>query len=117
MNNIVISHRAFESQTRKTLKGKYRLLIFDGYSSHISIKVILFYISNDIIFLCLSAYITHMLQSLDVGFFSLLTTMYHKHLKENFRLLKKYTINKADYIRYIQMIRKNATTEKNIIYA
>ena len=53
--------RCFESQTRRILKGKYRLLIFDEHAFHISNKVIIFYIDNDIILLCLSSHFTHIL--------------------------------------------------------
>ena len=111
-------YRSFESQTRKTLKGRYRLVIFDGYASHISTKVILFCISNDIILLCLPSYTTHILQSLDVGFFQPLQTVYCKHLEEWTAYIGLgYTTDKTDFIRLIQMARKNAATEKNITHA
>lgn len=58
-----------------------------------------------------------MLQPLDVGFFSPLTTAYRKHLEENSRLAKSYTMDKVDYIRLIQMARKNAATHTNITHA
>ncbi len=74
--------RCFEPQTRKTLKGKYRLLLFDGDTSHISNKVVEFCTGNDIILLCIPAHTTHLLQPLDVGFFQPLSTAYRKHLDE-----------------------------------
>lgn len=58
-----------------------------------------------------------MLQPLDVGFFSPLTTAYRKHLEENSRLAKSYIMDKVDYIRLIQMARKNAATHTSITHA
>lgn len=115
----LFSHRCFEPQTRKTLKGKYRLLIFDGHASHISTKVIQFCISNDIILLCLPAHTTHILQPLDVGFFQPLQSAYGKHLAEWTKYAGGlgYSMDKTDFIRLIQMARKNAATEKNITHA
>ena len=106
--------RCFEPQTRRTLKGKYRLLIFDGYASHISNKVIEFCINNDIILLCLLAHITHLLQSLDVGFFQPLLIVYRKYFDEYITLGKGYLIDKTDFLRLIQLARKDAVTETNI---
>ncbi len=106
--------RGFEPQTRRTLKGKYRLLIFDGHSSHISNKVIEFCTDNDIILLCLPSHTTHILQPLDVGFFQPLSTAYRTHLDEFTTLEKGYSIDKTDFLRLIQMARKNAATETNI---
>ena len=109
--------RCFEPQTRRTLKGQYRLLILDGHASHISTKVIVFCISNDIILLCLPPHTTHILQPLDVGFFQPFATAYRKHLEENTRYGGGYKMDKCDFIQFIQMARKNAATEKNIRHA
>ncbi len=109
--------RCFEPQTRATLKGKYRLLIFDGHASHISTKVIDFCTDNNIILLCLPSHTTHILQPLDVGFFQPLSTAYRKHLDEHTNLGKGYSIDKTDFLRLIQLARKNAATEKNIKHA
>ncbi len=109
--------RCFEPQTRRTLKGRYRLLILDGHASHISTKVIVFCISNDIILLCLPPHTTHILQPLDVGFFQPLATAYRKHLEAKTRYGGGYKMDKCDFIQFIQVARKNAATEKNIQHA
>ncbi len=67
--------------------------------------------------MCLPSHTTHLLQPLDVGFFQPLSTAYRKHLDEHTELGKGYSIDKTDFLRLIQLARKNAATEKNIKHA
>ena len=108
---IIYFYKCFKSKIRKSFKKRYRFFIFNEHASHINIKVIKFYINNNIILLCLSSHIIYILQLLNIEFFLFLTTAYRKHLKEYTRYKKDYTINKSNFIRLIQMIKKNITTK------
>ena len=59
-------------------KGKYRLLILDGYKSYYSIKFELYCQQNNIITLCISLHSSYLLQLLDVGCFRLLKQAYSR---------------------------------------
>lgn len=69
----------FEPQTRQ-LHGEsaYRILILDGYASHITTAAISFAIANKIILLCLPPHTTHILQPLDVAIFAPLALAHKK---------------------------------------
>ena len=66
---VIYFYECFKSKTRKSFKKRYRFLIFNEYILYINIKVIEFYINNDIIFLYLFSYIIHILQLLNIEFF------------------------------------------------
>jgi hypothetical protein len=51
----------FVPETAKTQNGEYRLLLWDGHSSHISIETIKFCLEKKIISLFLSPHTTHLL--------------------------------------------------------
>ena len=114
---MIYFYKCFKLKIRKSLKERYRFLIFNEHTLYINIKIIKFCINNDIILLCLFAHITHILQSLNIEFFQFLAIAYRKHLKKYTRYERNYTINKSNFIRLIQMIRKNAITKQNIKYA
>ena len=50
--------------------GEPRLLILDGYVSHINFRFLRYYRNNDICVFCIPLHSTHLLQPLDVGLFS-----------------------------------------------
>ena len=54
----------------------YRLLILDSYSSHATPEFDRYYIENKIINLCIPVYISHLLQLLDINYFTLLKAAY-----------------------------------------
>ena len=72
--------QCFEPETQ--CGNEYRLLILDGYNSHITTKAIKFYIASKIILLCLPPHTTHLLQPLDVGIFAALATAYKAGVRE-----------------------------------
>ena len=59
----------FNKHSKKTQKGAYRLLIFDGYGSHTTKEFLEYCEFNNIIPLALPSHTTHLLQPLDVCVF------------------------------------------------
>jgi hypothetical protein len=59
----------FNKSTKKTMKGKYRLLICDGFGSHATHEFVSFCEKNNIILFFLPSHTSHYLQPLDVGVF------------------------------------------------
>ena len=55
--------------SKKTQRGTYRLLIIDGYESHLSVQFVRYCEMEKIILLCLPPHSTHFLQLLDVVIF------------------------------------------------
>jgi DDE superfamily endonuclease len=64
--------KCFEPETRAKAVGEYRLLICDGYNSHITAKWIAHYIDNNILLMILPPHSSHLTQPLDVGVFGAL---------------------------------------------
>ena len=71
----------FEPQTRLVQKGKWRLILYDGHSSHISSKFIRYAVKKEIFLLCLPSYTTHKLQLLDIGLFGPFAMHYQRGLE------------------------------------
>jgi hypothetical protein len=72
----------FKPETCATQKREYRMLIFDGYVSHITLEAITFCEEKKIVLLCLPSYSTYFLQPLDVGVFSPFATAYKRGVLE-----------------------------------
>ena len=109
--------QCFEPETRRCKVGKYRLLILDGHSSHVTSDAINFCVENDIILLCLPAHATDTLQPLDVGVFLPLSQAYRLGLEDFNRLGFGYTIDKVDFIDLYLAARTKGMTALNIISA
>ena len=62
--------------------GQYHLLVVDGHNSHYSLEFITFACQHKIVVACYPAHATHVLQGLDVIFFSLLKQGFTKHHDE-----------------------------------
>ena len=106
----------FEPASRKRQVGKYRLLIVDGHSSHVSTSAILFCIEHDIILLCLPSHTTHILQPLDVSFFLPLSWAYKKQimLKKKVTEGQGYIVTKPEFLEYYKVARNQTATVQNI---
>jgi hypothetical protein len=50
--------------------GKRRLLLLDGYGSHLTVRFIAFCLDKNIDLVCLLPHTSHLLQPLDIGVFS-----------------------------------------------
>ncbi|RPB10742.1 DDE-domain-containing protein [Morchella conica CCBAS932] len=76
----------FDPHTAKLSNGRARLLIMDGHGSHLTYEFCSYDLSHEIYFICFPAHSTHLLQPLDVGFFSPLQHYYGKaadtHIRE-----------------------------------
>ena len=68
--------RVFEPQTRSRTVGRYRLLILDGYRSHMTLEFDNFCKENSILIECMLLYSSHLHQPLDVGCFLVLKRVY-----------------------------------------
>jgi hypothetical protein len=101
----------FNEHTKDRMQGKYRLLILDGHSSHVSFEFVAFCNENDIILLCLPPHSTHVLQPLDVGIFSPLAKAYKILVQESAVFGATYVDN-TTFLRTFQEARK--TIPKNI---
>ena len=59
----------FDRFTKNRRVGTWRMLLFDGYGSHLTREVLSFMETNNIIPFCLLPHSSHLCQPLDVGFF------------------------------------------------
>jgi len=87
----------FEPYPKHHLIDAKQLLILDGHSSYQIIEFDIFCKKNIIICLCMPLYISHLLQSLDVGVFGLLKHTYKK-LVEGMMAADNNYINKKDFL-------------------
>jgi hypothetical protein len=72
----------FHTITEPRRVSKYRLLLMDGHSSHVTLEFVEFCQDHDIIPLCLPPHSTHILQPLDVGIFGPLATAYRTAIQK-----------------------------------
>jgi hypothetical protein len=109
--------RCFEPETAKRQKGKWRLLLWDGHSSHISTAAIRFCLAHDIIPLCLPPHTTHLLQPADVGLFGPEATLYKNAIQRRSRPGAAHKIDKIDFLEVYHEIRPKALCQSNIKHA
>jgi len=76
----------FYQHTRHASKSKWRLLIFDGYSSHQTAQFRQFCLDNHILTLCMPPHSSHILQPLDVSCFGPLKKAYGSQIENKLRL-------------------------------
>lgn len=75
----------FDKHTKKKVGARgYRLLLIDGYCSHVNLDFFDYADRNRIIFLVLPSHATHRLQLLNVGLFSPLSKAYFWELSDYF---------------------------------
>jgi len=79
--SLVWIWKCFDSEIKICQKNEYWMLLIDDHASYITIQMIDYYVSQKIILLCLSIYITHLLQSLDVEVFASLTIAYKTYVQ------------------------------------
>jgi hypothetical protein len=75
----------FKPETRRNDR-KRRLLLLDGYRSHLTARFIAFCLDKNIDLVCLPPHTSHLLQPLDVGVFSPLKQALSAEIKKLFRL-------------------------------
>ena len=103
-----------DPETAAFQRGEYRILCVDGHASYISTAAIKYCIAHKIIVLCLPAYTTHLLQPLDVGVFTPLSSVYEKHVQRVTRVGASYSIDKVDFLELYRLAKQEAITLTNI---
>jgi hypothetical protein len=106
--------QCFEPETSKGQKGKYRLLLWDGHSSHISPAAIRFCVDHKIIALCLPPHTTHLLQPCDVGLFGPLAILYKNEIMRRARPGAIRDVNKEMFLEVYCQVRSKALNLHNI---
>jgi hypothetical protein len=106
--------KCFIPESGARLCGEYRLMIFDGHSSHISSAVIRACVANKIILLCLPPHTTHLLQPLDIGLFAPLASYYKSEIRDSCKFGYNYLIDKLVFLEAYLKARDKAFTVTNI---
>lgn len=89
--------------------GEWRMLIFDGFDSHICIELIEYCLDHRIIPFCLPAHTSHVLQPLDVGVFSPLKKYYVQEVSN-----LHTPVDKNNFPNLLARARRKAFSPKNI---
>ena len=100
-------------QTAMKLVGAWRILLFDGFESHLSWPVIEYCLQEKVVPVCLPAHTFHLLQPLDVGIFGPVQHAYAKQVAQLARDGKTH-ISKLDFIDLLAEARSRAFTPSNI---
>jgi hypothetical protein len=103
----------FEKHTAHRPKGVYRLLILDGYGSHLTPEFDLFCTEHSIITLCMPPHSSHLLQPCDVSFFAVLKRRYSQQIQGYIRR-GTHHIDKQDFLEAYLITRIEAATIANI---
>ncbi len=103
----------FHAYTTTKVVGKYRLLILDSHNSHATPKFDKFCKDHNIIILCMPSYSSHLLQSLDVGCFSVLKRVYGCMVTQNMHLGIDH-VDKAEMLSIHKVARIQALRPSNI---
>ena len=106
--------KCFEPETSKDQKGEYRLLLWDGHSSHISTSAIRYCLDNKIIPLCLPPHTTHLLQPCDVGLFGPEAVLYKNQIMRQSRPGASGDVSKETFLEVYCYIRPLALNQHNI---
>ena len=102
----------FELETANT-KGDFRLLIADGYDSHINVEMVNFYADYCIRLLCLPPHSTHLLQPLDVNCFQPMKHYHSQAISSAVQYLDT-DFNKLEFLHALDDIRKKTFKSKTI---
>lgn len=95
----------FDHYTKLQTHGKYRLLIVNGHTNHVSYKFIKYCTDHDIVLLYLPPHATHVLQPLDIGIFSSLAKAY-KQIISRRAIFGTRTVDNRQFLLYYQDVRK-----------
>ncbi|PWW75972.1 hypothetical protein C7212DRAFT_194701 [Tuber magnatum] len=87
------------------------MLLFNGYSSHVTWEFLLYCLQNRIIPFCLPSHTTHKLQPLDVAVFSPLKHKWTKAVWERFQW-GSYIVRRDNFWKVLEQARISGLTEK-----
>jgi len=102
-----------DSITAQKAGDEYRLLLFEGHSSHVNIKFLDYCISQNIIPYCLPPHTTHRLQPLDVCIFSSYKHQYQKELTRRSER-HEHGVSKENFYEILMIARRASFTRSNI---
>ncbi|KAJ3542614.1 hypothetical protein NM208_g4000 [Fusarium decemcellulare] len=103
----------FDRCTSNRSVGSYRLLILDGHESHHSVDFERYCEENKIVTLCMPPHSSHLLQPLDVGYFSLLKYAYGREIEHLMRCSITH-ISKTEFFPAFYTAYQATMTERNI---
>ena len=103
----------FEKHTAHCTKSNYQLLILNGYSSYVTLEFDLFCKEHSIITLCMPLHLSHLLQPLDVGCFSVLKRLYRRQIETLMQNGVNY-IDKQDFLEAYYTARTETMNQANI---
>ncbi|RPB04640.1 hypothetical protein L873DRAFT_1615576, partial [Choiromyces venosus 120613-1] len=84
------------SQSAVKVNKEYRLLLFDGYTSHVNSWFLDYCVENRIVPYCLPPHMTHRLQSLDVSICGPYKHQYQRELNQQFER-HEYRVSKNNF--------------------
>jgi hypothetical protein len=105
--------RVFDPQTREIAGEDPRVLICDGFGSHVTLEILEFCLENNIILCRLPSHTSHKLQPCDVGAFGPLKAAYRDQVEVLYRR-GVGTVRKEHFTSLYSPARKSALTSKNI---
>jgi hypothetical protein len=103
----------FNKHTQSYTIGRYRLLILDGHSSHSGPEFNQFCMKNLIIPLYMPPHSSHLLQPLDVSYFSSLKRAYRQEIQKQIALSINH-IDKNEFLTIYSRVRTAALSKKNV---
>ncbi|KAJ3453706.1 hypothetical protein MRS44_017953 [Fusarium solani] len=103
----------FDRYTKTRSVGRYRLLILDGHESHHSLEFEKYCQANKIVTLFMPPHSSHLLQPLDVGYFSLLKRAYGREIEHLMRCSITH-VSKTEFFPAFYAAFQATMTEKNI---
>jgi hypothetical protein len=103
----------FEYHTTSNCEEHPRLLILDGYRSHLTLEFCQYVEAHNIVFFCFSAHSTDLLQPLDVGIFGPLQRFYGKTADDHMRKTRTGVV-KGSFWKFYSAARSAAYTPANI---
>jgi DDE superfamily endonuclease/Tc5 transposase DNA-binding domain len=106
----------FDKITQRKTKGTFRLLILDGFSSHIEYDFVEYAQQHQIILFGLPPHTTHFLQPLDVVCFQPLKH-YHSEAIDNAVRSGDTTFSKTEFLAAFESIRKQTFKQSTILSA
>jgi hypothetical protein len=108
--------RHFNLYTKPQTRGKYRLLILDGHTNHVSLPFIEYCKQQYTIPLCPPPHSTRILQPLDVGIFSPLAKAYKTSIQQHSVFGAERIINEQ-FLMFFQLAKQEVISLRNIISA
>lgn len=105
--------KLFILSTSLRIKSRYRLLILDGHGSYLTPKFDELYGINDIILICMPAYLSYLLQPLDISCFAVLKRSYSRMVEMKMRTRINY-IDKFDFLEAYLLARIKAFRSNTI---